>query len=75
MLIILSPAKSLDYKTAVQVKGSTLPEFVSESAKLIADLKQLAPQDVAKLMGSVWSIGHFECGAISWLVEKIHPGK
>jgi uncharacterized protein len=51
MLIVLSPAKSLDYKTPVKVKEPTLPEFVSESAKLIADLKKLAPQDVAKLMG------------------------
>ena len=51
MLIVLSPAKALDYKTAVKVKSSTLPEFVSESAKLIADLKQLAPQEVANLMG------------------------
>ena len=51
MLIVLSPAKSLDYKTPAKVKEATLPEFVSESAKLIADLKKLAPQDVAKLMG------------------------
>ncbi|MBU3583071.1 peroxide stress protein YaaA [Polynucleobacter sp. 15G-AUS-farblos] len=51
MLIVLSPAKSLDYKTPVKVKTPTLPEFVSESAKLIADLKKLAPQDIAKLMG------------------------
>jgi cytoplasmic iron level regulating protein YaaA (DUF328/UPF0246 family) len=51
MLIVLSPAKFLDYKTPVKVKAPTLPEFVSESAKLIADLKKLAPQDVAKLMG------------------------
>ena len=51
MLIVLSPAKSLDYKTPAKVKAPTLPEFVSESAKLIADLKKLAPQDVAKLMG------------------------
>ena len=51
MLIVLSPAKSLDYKTPVKVKAPTLPEFVSESAKLIADLKKLAPLDVAKLMG------------------------
>jgi hypothetical protein len=51
MLIVLSPAKSLDYKTPVQVKNSTLPEFVTESAKLIADLKKLSPQDVANLMG------------------------
>jgi len=51
MLIVLSPAKSLDYKTPVKVKTPTLPEFFSESAKLIADLKKLAPQDLSKLMG------------------------
>ena len=51
MLIVLSPAKSLDYKTPAKVKASTLPEFVSESAKLIADLKKLSPQEVADLMG------------------------
>ena len=51
MLIVLSPAKSLNYKTAVKVKAPTLPEFIPESAKLITELKKLAPQDVAKLMG------------------------
>jgi len=51
MLIVLSPAKSLDYKTPVKVKTPTLPEFVSESAKLIADLKKLSPQEIADLMG------------------------
>jgi cytoplasmic iron level regulating protein YaaA (DUF328/UPF0246 family) len=38
MLIVLSPAKSLDYETPVKVKKSTLPDFVADSAKLIADL-------------------------------------
>jgi cytoplasmic iron level regulating protein YaaA (DUF328/UPF0246 family) len=51
MLIVLSPDKSLDYKTPVQVKEPTLPEFVAESAKLISDLKKLSPQQVAQLMG------------------------
>jgi uncharacterized protein len=51
MLIVLSPAKSLDYKTPVKLKGSTLPEFLTESAKLIAELKKLSPQEVADLMG------------------------
>ena len=51
MLIVLSPAKSLDYKTPVKVKSTTLPDFTSESAKLIAELKKLSPQAVAKLMG------------------------
>jgi cytoplasmic iron level regulating protein YaaA (DUF328/UPF0246 family) len=51
MLIILSPAKSLDYQTPVKLKKHTLPQFVPESAKLIADLKILSPQQLAKLMG------------------------
>ena len=50
MLIVLSPAKSLDYETPVKVKKFTLPDFVADSAKLIADLKTLSPQAVAKLM-------------------------
>jgi hypothetical protein len=51
MLIVLSPAKSLDYKTPFKVKTTTLPEFVTESAKLIAELKKLSPQELANLMG------------------------
>ena len=51
MLIVLSPAKSLDYKTPHKVKTTTLPEFVTESAKLIAELKKLSPQEIADLMG------------------------
>jgi cytoplasmic iron level regulating protein YaaA (DUF328/UPF0246 family) len=51
MLIVLSPAKSLDYKTPAQVKSPTLPEFVLESAKLIADLRKLSPLEVSNLMG------------------------
>ena len=51
MLIVLSPAKSLDYKTPSKVKTTTLPEFVAESAKLIAELKKLSPQELANLMG------------------------
>jgi uncharacterized protein len=65
MLIVLSPAKSLDYKTPVKVKAPTLPEFVSESAKLIADLKRLSPQDIAKLMGlsdqlAILNVGRYQ---------------
>ncbi|MFM8257481.1 MAG: peroxide stress protein YaaA, partial [Polynucleobacter sp.] len=51
MLIVLSPAKSLDYESPLKIKKHTLPDFVGESAKLIADLKKLSPQQVGKLMG------------------------
>ncbi|SNX28510.1 hypothetical protein SAMN06295945_0842 [Polynucleobacter meluiroseus] len=50
MLIVLSPAKSLDYQTPVTVKSPTLPEFIPESAQLITGLKKLAPAELASLM-------------------------
>lgn len=78
MLIVLSPAKSLDYKTAVQVKAPSLPEFVSESAKLIADLKKLAPQDVAKLMGlsdqlATLNVGRYRDWSKKFTLENSKP--
>ena len=78
MLIVLSPAKSLDYKTPVKVKAPTVPEFVSESAKLIADLKKLAPQEVAKLMGlsdqlAVLNVGRYRDWSKKFTEENSKP--
>lgn len=51
MLMLLSPAKSLDYDTPVpQDLPHTLPAFIPQSQGLIDILRQLAPQDVAQLM-------------------------
>ncbi len=50
MLIVLSPAKSLDYDTPPTTDKHTLPIFINESAKLVADLKKLSLQEVAELM-------------------------
>ena len=50
MLIVLSPAKSLDYETPAVTDKHTLPVFTTEAAKLIAALKKLSFQEVAELM-------------------------
>ena len=50
MLIVLSPAKSLDYETPPVTDKFTLPVFVNESSKLVNDLKKLSLQEVAELM-------------------------
>lgn len=50
MLIVLSPAKSLDYETPPTTDKHTLPIFIGESAKLISELKKLSLQEVAELM-------------------------
>ena len=50
MLIVLSPAKTLDY--SVDPKSNhTAPQFLSQSSKLIKTLKEKEPNDIASLMG------------------------
>ncbi|MBT9504410.1 MAG: peroxide stress protein YaaA [Burkholderiaceae bacterium] len=53
MLFLLSPAKTLDYETAVPpelLAQATTPQFVTQSAELIALLKTKSPADIAELM-------------------------
>jgi cytoplasmic iron level regulating protein YaaA (DUF328/UPF0246 family) len=50
MIIVLSPAKSLDYETPPHVKKHTLPEFANEAAELIGELRRLSPPQIASLM-------------------------
>jgi len=50
MLMLLSPAKSLDYETPPVTDRHTLPQFVSESAALVEVLKPLTPAQIATLM-------------------------
>jgi cytoplasmic iron level regulating protein YaaA (DUF328/UPF0246 family) len=50
MLILLSPAKSLDYETPVEGISHTQPQFVSQSAQLIEVLKTQSPAQIASLM-------------------------
>ena len=50
MLILLSPAKSLDYETPATTERHTLPQFVDESAALIEVLKPYTPAQLASLM-------------------------
>ena len=50
MLIVISPAKTLDY--SVDPKSNhTAPQFLSQSSKLIKTLKEKEPKDIASLMG------------------------
>lgn len=51
MLIVLSPAKSLDFETPPVTTEHTQPEYVALSKKLIAILRQYSPAQIASLMG------------------------
>ncbi len=52
MLLLLSPAKSLDYETPLPAGlKHTLPPFIDQSNELIQLLRQQTPQSLATLMG------------------------
>ena len=51
MLVVLSPAKTLDYETPPTTRKSTLPEFLPRSSELVEDARHLAPDAIRELMG------------------------
>lgn len=50
MLILLSPAKALDYKTPPHIATCTQPAYLKQSETLIRQLRKLSPADIANLM-------------------------
>jgi cytoplasmic iron level regulating protein YaaA (DUF328/UPF0246 family) len=50
MLIVISPAKTLDFDTASPLKKSTQPTFLDHSQQLIDTLRQLDPTQISALM-------------------------
>ncbi|MCF6256583.1 MAG: peroxide stress protein YaaA [Gammaproteobacteria bacterium] len=50
MLIIISPAKTLDYETPAKTKISTQPGYLDDSEELISRLRQLSSLDISELM-------------------------
>ncbi|HEX4330450.1 MAG TPA: peroxide stress protein YaaA, partial [Burkholderiales bacterium] len=50
MLMVISPAKSLDYETPPQIATHTQPDYLKQSKQLITRLKKLKPAQVSTLM-------------------------
>ena len=51
MLILVSPAKTLDYETELDVKDFSVAPLLSDSELLIKELQQKNPDDLSSLMG------------------------
>ena len=58
MIIVLSPAKSLDYETPAHVSKHTIPDFVDDAAQLIETLRGYSPQRIASLMDISDALAH-----------------
>ena len=51
MLIVISPAKTLDFETPPKVPTFTIPDFLDDSAELIDELRTYEPYRLGDLMG------------------------
>lgn len=50
MLLLLSPAKALDFTTPPHIARNTQPAYLKQSDTLIRQLQKLSPSDIAQLM-------------------------
>ena len=50
MLMLISPAKTLDTTTPPAIADCTIPDFLDRSSELVAILRQQSPQQLAELM-------------------------
>ncbi|MFV0591406.1 MAG: peroxide stress protein YaaA [Draconibacterium sp.] len=57
MLIVLSPAKSLDFETAPTTTIYTQPGMLDESEKLMPRLRKMKPKQLSELMGISVALG------------------
>ncbi|HIC7645253.1 TPA: peroxide stress protein YaaA [Serratia liquefaciens] len=51
MLVIISPAKTLDYESPLATERFTQPELLDKSKQLIKICRELTPVQISKLMG------------------------
>lgn len=50
MLIVLSPAKTLDFESPTKANKTTEPDFIARSAELVATLRTMPPAQIGSLM-------------------------
>jgi cytoplasmic iron level regulating protein YaaA (DUF328/UPF0246 family) len=50
MLLVISPAKTLDFETPARTQQFNQPAFLDEAEELVEQLKQLEPSEISSLM-------------------------
>lgn len=67
MLIVISPAKTLDFDTPPTTQAYTTPAFLPDSAELIAELRALSPPQISALMKISDKLGNLNFGRfLNW---------
>jgi hypothetical protein len=62
MLIVVSPAKSLDYETPIRTRKHSEPQFLKEADTLARQLKKMSPDDLCELMNISSKLGELNYG-------------
>ncbi|HLS99275.1 MAG: peroxide stress protein YaaA [Porticoccaceae bacterium] len=62
MLIVISPAKTLDYDSPIKVRDHSQPDFLDDAEALIGELRALSPPEVSTLMGISDKLGALNAG-------------
>jgi hypothetical protein len=57
MLVLISPAKSLDFDSKPVIENYSQPSFLKEARVINKELKKLSPSDLSKLMGISAKLG------------------
>ena len=50
MLLVISPAKTLDFDSPVRLRKATMPDFLEDSSRLVDKLRHLTPGQLSTLM-------------------------
>ncbi|MBP6353453.1 MAG: peroxide stress protein YaaA, partial [Acinetobacter sp.] len=58
MLALISPAKTLDYQTALPTDSHTQPRLLAQSQQLIDICRQLSASEISALMSVSDKIAH-----------------
>ncbi len=65
MLIVVSPAKTLDYESELPSLKATQPRLLDDSEVLIERARQLSPADISSLMSVSDKIAHLNAERFS----------
>jgi uncharacterized protein len=73
MLIVLSPAKSLDFESPILDVEPSRPEFAADAARLVRQLRELSPAQVATLMDLSDRLAALNVGRFASYAERGKP--
>jgi len=75
MLVVISPAKTLDYAPVAVKTQSSTPDFISESAELIEIMRDKSPADVEKMMHISPKLAELNVARyLNWTADIGHAG-